>query len=248
MARRPSPPWLIQPIAHRGLHDRPAGIIENTVSAFRAAIEAGFAIETDIQAAAGQEPVVFHDATLQRLTHASGAVCALSPQALKRVAFKETGDGIVSLSEFLDMVAERVPVFLEIKTAANASRELERKIATRLAGYGGPAAIMSFDPGCVRAMRTFAPGLPRGMVSMRYKRQDWPGLSPGRRFRLTHLLDFAAIRPDFLAYHVDDLPLPAVTLLRRLGVPVLAWTVRGQAQQSKARAYADAMIFEELRP
>ncbi|MEX0861056.1 MAG: glycerophosphodiester phosphodiesterase, partial [Cucumibacter sp.] len=36
-----------RPIAHRGLHDRALGIVENTSSALRRAIEQGFAIECD---------------------------------------------------------------------------------------------------------------------------------------------------------------------------------------------------------
>jgi glycerophosphoryl diester phosphodiesterase len=51
-----------------------------------------------------------------------------------------------------------------------------------------------------------------------------------------------------VAYHVNDLPRPSVSLLQRLGLPVLAWTVRKEDQRRRAAAYADAIIFEELRP
>ena len=61
--------WLTaQPVAHRGLHDAAAGVIENTASAFRAAIEGGFAIETDLQLSADGEAMVHHDFALGRLT------------------------------------------------------------------------------------------------------------------------------------------------------------------------------------
>jgi len=63
----PRPDWLTaRPIAHRGLHD--AGVIENTASAFTAAIDGGFAIETDLQITADGEAVVHHDFALGRLT------------------------------------------------------------------------------------------------------------------------------------------------------------------------------------
>ena len=61
-----------QPYAHRGLHG--GAIVENSRAAFRAAIEGGFGIELDVQAAHGGEPFVFHDATLERLTDATGAL------------------------------------------------------------------------------------------------------------------------------------------------------------------------------
>lgn len=241
-------PWPLGPVAHRGLHDRARGVIENTASAFEAAIAAGYAIETDIQAAAEGEPVVFHDETLERLTRGHGAVAALAPDALKAVAFRETADRILSLGEFLELVAGRVPVFMEIKSDGRRDRELERKIGARLAAYRGPLAVMSFDPASARAMRAFAPDRPRGVVSMRFTKRETPELPALTRFSLTHLLDFPATRPDFLAYHVDDLPRLQIAALRLLGLPVLAWTVRSEEQRRRATIYADAIIFEGLRP
>jgi glycerophosphoryl diester phosphodiesterase len=241
-------PWPLGPVAHRGLHDARHGIIENTASAFRAAIAAGYAIETDVQAAVGDEPVVFHDETLERLTHATGSVAALTPEALKAIAFKESQDRILSLAEFLDLVRGRVPVYVEVKTVGDNAARLVHKVTAVLAAYNGPLAMMSFDPRAVTAMRSLAPRLPRGLVSMRFTKEEAPELSPLARFRLTHMLDFPAARPNFLAYHVGDLPRPGVALLRRLGLPILAWTVRSEDQRRRAMTYADGIIFEELRP
>jgi glycerophosphoryl diester phosphodiesterase len=248
MRVRPAPLWLVRPVAHRGLHDAAGGVIENTAAAFEAAIAAGYAIETDLQGAAGAEPVVFHDATLERLTQESGPVAALTPAALRGIPLRDSAERILSLGELLDLVAGRVPVFLEIKTDGRDGRALERKIAAQLAVYRGPAAVMSFDPGSVRAMRRLAPDRPRGLVSMRFTAKDWPQLPAWRRFLLTHLADFPLLRADFLAYHIDDLPRWEVRLIRRAGVPVLGWTVRSEAQRRRAERHVDAIIFEGLRP
>jgi glycerophosphoryl diester phosphodiesterase len=240
-------PWPLRPVAHRGLHDG-RHLIENTASAFEAAIAAGYAIETDVQAAAGDEPVIFHDNMLERLTEGAGPVAALGAAALRGVPFRKTGDRIMRLPEFLELVGGRVPIFLEVKTAGNGAPGLERNVARQLAAYRGPLAVMSFDPATVAAMRHLAPGLPRGVVSMVHTAAEYPELSAFARFRLTHLLDFPRTRPNFLAYHVNDLPRAGVSLLRRLGLPVLTWTVRTQAQRQHASAHADAIIFEDLRP
>ncbi len=251
-ARRPSPrplPWPLGPVAHRGLHDAARGVIENTASAFEAAIAAGYAIETDIQAAAGDEPVVFHDETLDRLTEGCGAVAALDAGALRGVVFRQTGDRIQSLAEFLEQVGGRVPVFLEIKShGSRPARDFQRRIGLTLAGYRGPLAGMSCDPGSVRAMRDLAPDRPRGLVSMRYTEEEWPELSAAARACLTQMLDLPSVKADFLAYHIDDLPCPRVAALRECGLPVLAWTVRSDDQKRRAAIYADAIIFEGLRP
>src|SRR5262245_63717132 len=100
--------WLIaRPVAHRGLHDAAAGVIENTPSAFAAAVAANYAIECDIQISADGEAMVFHDQTLDRLTEGNGRVDALPASALKRVAFRSTGDRMLTLAELCDLVADR---------------------------------------------------------------------------------------------------------------------------------------------
>src|SRR5262249_42839349 len=83
------PGWLIaRPVAHRGLHDSAAGVIENTPLAFAGAIAGNYAIECDLQLAADGEAMVFHDDTLDRLTEGSGRVDALAAATLKRVTFR----------------------------------------------------------------------------------------------------------------------------------------------------------------
>lgn len=243
--------WMsepIRPIAHRGLHDARRGVIENTATAFLAAIRRGYAIETDIQAAAGGEPVVFHDETLERLTEAEGPVSALSPQALGRIRMKGTGDGIMTLAELLALVAGRAALYLEIKSIARRDRTLERNIAAQLAEYDGPACVMSFDPGSMAAMRRYAPQVPRGLSAMRFRRLP-PGLPPFARFRLTHMLDIETAKPDFLTYEVNGLAVMGGALRRRFPhLPIIAWTVRTAEDRRKAARFADGMIFEGFQP
>ena len=101
--------WLTaRPIAHRGLHDAAAGVIENTPSAFRAAIDGGYGIECDLQISADGEAMVHHDDALGRLTDGAGRLDAMTAAALRRVAFKATADRMLTLGELCDLVAGRV--------------------------------------------------------------------------------------------------------------------------------------------
>lgn len=237
------------PIAHRGLHDARRGVIENTASAFRAAIAGGYGIETDIQAAAGGEPVIFHDERLERLTGVEGAIAAFTPEQLRQIPLKNTGDRILTLAEFLRLVDGRAPLYLEIKSLGSSDRTLERRIAEDLAHYRGPASVISFDPGSMVAMRHFAPDVPRGLSAMRFMKVRMPGLSDLHRFRLTHMLDIAAVKPDFLTYEVNGLAIMGAALRRRFpDLPIVTWTVRTAEDRRKARLFADAMIFEGFRP
>src|SRR5207342_2695718 len=100
--------WLTaRPIAHRGLHDAAAGIIENTASAFSAAVAGGYGIECDLQVSADGEAMVHHDDVLGRLTAGEGRLDALTAAELKRIPFNATGDRMITLTELCELVAGR---------------------------------------------------------------------------------------------------------------------------------------------
>ncbi|MBM3625924.1 MAG: glycerophosphodiester phosphodiesterase, partial [Alphaproteobacteria bacterium] len=81
--------WLTaRPIAHRGLHDASKGVIENSISAARAAIAAGFGVECDVQLTADRELIVFHDESLDRLTDGAGAVATHRADELRRLRLR----------------------------------------------------------------------------------------------------------------------------------------------------------------
>src|SRR5271165_7032652 len=109
--------WLIaRPVAHRGLHDGAAGVIENTPTAFAAAAAANYAIECDLQISADGEAMVHHDDALGRLTDGSGRLDEMTSAELKRVAFKSTSDRMISVGELCELVAGRVTLVIELKT------------------------------------------------------------------------------------------------------------------------------------
>ena len=241
------PPWLTaRPVAHRGLHDA-VNVIENTPAAVAAAASAGYAAEVDLQISADGEAVVHHDAELGRLTDGHGRLDALPAAELKRIPFKGTSDRMMTLSDLLDLVAGRVGLFLELKSRFDCDPRLPHRVAEVVKSYAGPVAAMSFDPYQVEAVRELAPGLIRGIVAERYRAGESEG--PGGRERLAYLLHGLRSRPQFVAYHVNDLPAAGPLLARHvLGMPLLTWTVRTDAQRARAARWADQMIFEGFRP
>jgi glycerophosphoryl diester phosphodiesterase len=243
-------PWLTaRPIAHRGLHDAAHGIIENTASAFAAAIAGGYGIETDVQISADGEAMVHHDDALGRLTDGAGALRDLSAADLRCTPFRATADRMMTLGELLDLVAGRVPLVVELKSRFDGDLRLAERSAKVLAHYGGPAAVMSFDPAPVIALRRIAPRLARGIVAeRRYALPEWDGLMATQRLTLPLLLHTWRSRPDFVAYRVADLAtLPPRMARRAFGLPLLTWTVRTQQQRAMAAKFADQAIFEGFR-
>jgi len=243
--------WLTaRPLAHRGLHDASAGVIENTASAFSAAIAAGYGIECDLQISADGEVMVHHDDALGRLTEGSGRLAALSAAEIKAARFKATSDRILTLSELCDLVAGRASLLIELKSHFDGDRRLVQRTADVLASYAGPVAVMSFDPAAVALARAVAPELARGIVAeRRYDHPEWAALPRPARRRMAHLLHFASTRPHFVAYAVRDLPAPAPLIARWLfGLPLLTWTVRSADERRRAARWANQIIFESWRP
>lgn len=251
-AGRPDLGWLVaKPIAHRGLHDLAAGVIENSPSAATAAIAGGFSIECDVQLTADGEAVVFHDFVLDRLTGETGAVVARKAADLTAIALKGSDDRILTLSAFLDLIGGRVPVVIEIKSRFDGDLALTRRTVEVLAGYKShPIVIKSFDPAIVTALRELAPQIPRGIVAMNaYDYGDYDKLSADRKHALANLLHFTESRPDFISWKVTDLESAAPYLCRNaLGLPLMSWTVRTPEERQRAAAMADQMVFEGFRP
>jgi glycerophosphoryl diester phosphodiesterase len=239
--------WLTaHPIAHRGLHDTAAGVIENTASAFQAAITGGYGIECDVQISADGEAMVYHDDTLDRLTEVAGKLAALTAAQLKKVRFKNTDDRMLTLGELCELVAGRAALVIEIKSRFDGDTRLAQRCAEAARGYAGPAALMSFDPDVVAALRSVVRGQPRGLVAQRHKRSS---REANHSSALQFAARIAAARPNFIAYRVQDLP-AALPLLARhiLRLPLLTWTVRTADERQRAAKYADQMIFEGFRP
>jgi glycerophosphoryl diester phosphodiesterase len=243
--------WLTaRPLAHRGLHDASAGVIENTASAFASAIRHGYGIECDVQVSRDGEAMVHHDDALGRLTDGGGRLADMDAAAIEAVRFKQSADRILTLGDLCDLVAGRATLVIELKSHFDGGRRLAQRTADVLAAYAGPVAVMSFDPNVIEAVRACAPGLPRGIVAERhYSHPEWARLPPSAKRSMAHLMHALRTRPHFIAYAVKDLPAAAPLIARYLfGLPLLTWTVRTEDDRRRALRWADQMIFEGWRP
>lgn len=243
---------FFRPIAHRGLHDAPKGIIENTAPAFEAAITHGYGIECDLQPLNDDTPMVFHDFTVDRLIDANGPINALGRADVKRLRYRGQDTRIISFADFLELVGGRVPLLVEIKSDWQPARpKFLKVIAALVQEYKGPLGLMSFDPVVMARMRELAPKVPRGIVSGIYKGEGWwlDTLSAERAYRLTHLLECGPVQPSFISYDVKALPTPVTRFLREgLEMPLFCWTVKTVADRKAAAEWADAPTFEGYLP
>jgi len=231
-----------RPVAHRGLWG--PGAPENSLAAFEAACAAGYGIELDVQLTADGVPVVFHDDRLERMTAAHGRVVERTATQLAEVRLQDTKETIPTLAEALECIGRRTLVLVELKVLGGEEGPLERQVAEVLDGYGGPAAILSFNPKAVGWFADERPGLLRGLNSTDYHDATAWTLSPAQRQGLLELEHMHVARPHFLSLGLDMLPSLGVAALRGQGMPVVCWTIRSAAQWARVRGLCDNLMFE----
>lgn len=244
------PDFLRRPIAHRALHGE--GRPENSLSAVAAAVRAGYAIEIDLQLSADGQAMVFHDYDLSRLTDERGPVRARSAEELLSIHLKGSdGEPIPTLREVLAEVSGRVPLLVEIKDQDGAMGPavgaLEAAAAEALDGYGGPLAVMSFNPHSVAEMAKLAPSIARGLTTSSFDPQDWP-IPAETCAKLRGIPDYDRVGASFISHEAADLDRPRVAELKAAGAAVICWTIRSPEAERAARAVAQNITFEDFLP
>ena len=249
MIRVPLPEAFLRlPLSHRGYHDHSKGVIENSLSAFRAAIDAGYGIELDVQRSADDVAIVFHDDDVDRLTEAKGKFRDFDAAELGRTHLRGSTDTIPTLKEVLALVAGRVPLLIEIKENWNTMEDtdgiLEAAIAADLAGHVGPVAVMAFNPHCIAHMARLAPNLPRGLTTEAYDPVLNAPIPADVCAYLREIPDYDRTRSSFISHQVSDLGRPRVAALKAQGAAILCWTVRSPKMEAEARKVAQNITFE----
>ncbi len=237
MAGRSPPAWLTQTtFAHRGLHSDK--VPENSLAAAEAAIESGLGIECDIQRSADDWPMVFHDWDLARLTGAVGSVEDHTADELEALALIGSKQTPIRLQRFLETLAGRAPLLIEIKSRPAYDVEWTCQYVSRtLEQYSGRYAVMSFDPRVPEWFKANVPQTCRGLVGT-------DSLPNGFEHMWRDLNLIEQAEPDFLAIDRRDLSRPEAAEWRAAGNPLLTWTVRTREEAKVAGLLADALIAE----
>ena len=102
-------------IAHRGLFDNNAEAPENSLAAFRNAVEHGFGMELDVQLTKDEKLVVFHDFDLKRMCGVHKKLTELTYAELEQYFLKNSTEKIPLFSDVLELINGKVPLVVEIK-------------------------------------------------------------------------------------------------------------------------------------
>ena len=234
--------------AHRGLHDKKHGIPENSLTAFRRAVQYGYGMELDVRITKDDRLVIMHDPNTKRMCGLDQKVCDMTLEELHELRLSGTDEKIPLFSEVLETVGGHVPLIIEIKDETkNTYPHLCSLVWNELKNYQGIYCIESFHPGVVRWFKQHHPEVIRGQLSCRPQKND--AVSYFQFLLVTHLLSNCLTRPDFIAYCYKDIRIPAFLLNRHLFRPMIVlWTIPSRKEYERFRKKADLLIFENFMP
>lgn len=238
--------FLKKYFAHRGLHDNGDKAPENSMAAFRNAVEAGYGMELDVHVTRDGIPVIFHDSGLERMCGAEGNITDYTYEELQQFTLGNSEERIPKLEDLLLMVQGRVPLIVEIKSdKANVSccTAVDRLLRT----YNGEYCIESFNPMVLWWFRLHHNRVVRGQLSSNFRKDG--GNKGVFFFLLTHLMFNFITKPDFIAYNREFKDEPGRRICRKLyGNPSVAWTVRNREELYELGREFDVFIFENFTP
>ena len=233
--------------AHRGLWTEK--LPENSIPAFKAAIDGGFGIECDVQLTKDGVPIIFHDDTLTRMCGVQKKVAELTLGEIKELKLAGSEYSIPTLEEFLECVNGKVPLLIELK-GVTFNTDLCDTVAPILDKYEGEFVIESFNPILLGQMKDIRPEFVRGQLVTTLNREK-NGASQGfiKNFLLAALMTNFMSRPDFIAYNKEfPFGISLFLVTRFFGAKRCVWTIKTKEEYEKAIKKGICPIFDGFTP
>lgn len=233
--------------AHRGFYDNKKKCPENSIPAFKKAIELGFGIELDVQKTSDGKLVVFHDASLDRICGKDKLLTECAYKELCSYNLTDTKEKIPTLDMVLKTVNGKVPLIIEIKPEGDWKRTT-KLLSEKMKKYNGKYCIESFHPLAVALYKKLQPQIPRGqLASDMFKEKDKNNIVI--KFLFTNLMLNFLAKPDFIAYNHYYSNNLSYRIIRKLfSVTNVAWTIKSKEELKKASKIFDIFIFEGFIP
>lgn len=232
--------------AHRGLHNNEGDNPENSMKAFRMAVDAGFGIELDVQRTKDGIPVIFHDFTLDRMCNHEGRLDTFTYEELSKLKLGQSEERIPRLDEFLEMVGGRVPLIVEFKID-NIDMTLCHIVDKMLRQYKGLYCIECFNSFPVMWFRRHHKEVVRGQLAdafIRTREYTQPLF-----FFVQNLLFNCLSKPDFVAYnHLNENVLSRRLCRNLFKNTAAAWTIKSSEDLRTAKDQFDIFIFDSFVP
>ena len=232
--------------AHRGLHGN--GVPENSLWAFRRALDRGYGIEFDVHLLKDGELAVIHDHSLKRTAFKDVNIEDLTLEELNNYRLEGTSEKIPILKEVLELYDGKLPIIIELKSTSDNADKLCLNTACLLKNYNGKYCVESFDPRCVRWFKKHSPQIIRGQLSQNYFKAKKSKFSFFIKAAMTCLLTNFLTKPDFVAYKFEDRDCLSFKICTKLhNLQGVGWTIRGEENIALAEKENIIPIFEEKK-
>lgn len=232
--------------AHRGLHGN--GLPENSMAAFRAALEGGYGIELDIHLLKDGNLAVIHDSKLIRTTGCDGRIEDLTTDDLSNYRLEGTEETIPTFRQVVELFAGKAPLIVELKPIGTNHAALCEAACKLLDQYDIQYCMESFDPRCVLWLKKHRPEIIRGQLAENYYKSKNIRLQWYFKFLLTNQMLNFVTRPDFIAYRFADRKDTLSNYLCRAQMECVTWTITSQEEFDTAVKEGWLPIFEGFRP
>ena len=246
--------FLIErPFAHRGYHSRcligsKKSIPENSLGAFRLAIENNLSIEMDIHLTKDLEIIVFHDFFLGRLTTKTGFVFSKNSNYIKQAKLSNN-ESVPTIEDALNLIDGRVPILLEIKFSKHLKKNLEvftRVLEKKLEGYNGDVALMSFSLDIIKYIRkrNLFGRIPLGLTT------SFPTIESLDNKIKNNKIENEIIsnRLHFISQNWKGINNSRIKRLKKLGIAILSWTITSEEIERSLEGLVDNITFEGYEP
>ncbi len=238
--------WLKKDdIAHRGLHQKDDSVVENSMTAFKEAMNHHYSIECDINVLKDGTIVVFHDKDFKRLCQKDVMLSEVTYDEIKDFKLKNTQDHIPTLKEFLNFVDGKVNLLIELKPHGDKDL-LCQKFMETMVSYKGNYAVFSFHPGIVSWFKKHHPDVIRGQITEYFKADD--KMKPYMKYLMKTLFFNRFTKPDFISYGIHDLPNKWADKAKKKGITVISYAARSQEDLNFVRSRYDNVVFEYFIP
>ncbi len=232
-------------IAHRGLHTKDKVVPENSMLAFRNALDHDYAIECDVNILGDETVVIFHDFDLKRMCDDDRILEHLSYDDIKDLKLFNTDQHIPKLQELLDLVQGKKPLLIELKPHGSVDHLVYHTMEI-MKNYEGPYALFSFHPMAVSALKKYYPHVIRGQISEYFINNQF--MNKLSKFLMKRMVFNRFTKPDFISYGIKDLPNKYLDKAKKKGITVISYAAQSQEDFDLVKSHYDNVVFEYFHP
>ena len=228
-------------IAHRGLHNEQ--FPENTLGAFKNAIDNDFAFEFDVRISKDGELGIFHDDNLLRLCGDARSFSELYATDFKNFKILGSEYHIPTLKETLELNCGKVPMLIEVKCVWE-YKKVAKAFSKIMKDYTGEYAVQSNNPLFLHYLHKLMP-----KITLIYLcSKTWEGDKTFPKFMrelIYSLVLYRYSKATYISCQHDEIN---KKILKKAKGNLLLWTIRNKDQAIAYKNCCKGIIFELFVP